>query len=695
MSDLPAPDSMLELFLFETTQLIEQLEQIILAHERSSCFPPAAIQEIFRIMHTIKGSATMMLFDNLAALAHAMEDIFYSLREAKSSRPVDCAALSDLVLEGIDFIKLELAKIKNGGPADGNCAGLSGRIGDFLASLSGEPRDIPVAPRQTAGERQQYYVSQAKTSAASYRNCYKAVVQFAEGCEMEDIRAYTVVRELQNLTDQIYHIPEDLVEEETSLQTIRERGLMIYLKADQSYDELHRLLQQTALLKRLELTRLDDDSEFQRLRGLKRTPAPADRALKTPSLPEAEKTAAESQSGNHQDLITVNISKLDKLLDLIGEQVVAEAMVIESSDLKGLKLNNFRKAARQLQKITTELQDVIIALRMVPLAGTFQKMNRVVRDMSKKLGKEVELTISGAETEVDKKVIEHISDPLMHLVRNAIDHGLESGDKRRALGKPATGRVSLEAKSVGGDVLIIVRDDGKGLNKEQILRKAEENGLLTKPAHLLSEKEIYNLIFLPGFSTKDRVTEFSGRGVGMDVVVQNIAAIGGSVLVDSHPDRGTAITLKIPLTLAIINGMNLRVGNARYTIPTTAIQESFRAKANEIINDPEGNELMLVRGRCLPIIRLHRLYQIETEVTALGSGIIVMVEAEDEAAGIFADELLGEQQIVVKALPNYIKNRHKIGGLSGCTLLGDGSISLILDVPGLIRMNMNRRAAVV
>ena len=383
----------------------------------------------------------------------------------------------------------------------------------------------------------------------------------------------------------------------------------------------------------------------------------------------------------------MNVAKLDKLMDLVGEMVIAEAMVIQNPDLRGLELENFHTASRHLHKITTELQDMVMSIRMVPLANTFHKMHRIVRDMCKKLDKEVKLEIIGEETEVDKNIIEHISDPLMHLVRNSIDHGIELPSEREAKGKPAVGIITLEAKNSGSDVLVIIRDDGKGLNKEKILSRARENELLTKPENEMTDKEIYNLIFIPGFSTKEKISEFSGRGVGMDVVTKNIEEVGGSASIDSIEGKGTTITLKIPLTLAIIDGMTVRVGHSRYTIPITAIKESFRPGENDVFRDPDGNEMIMVRGECYSILRLHKCYDVKTDITEFTEGILIMVEQDERIICLFADELVGQQQVVVKTLPNYIKNTRKIQGLAGCTLLGDGSISLILDVAGIVSLN--------
>jgi two-component system chemotaxis sensor kinase CheA len=302
--------------------------------------------------------------------------------------------------------------------------------------------------------------------------------------------------------------------------------------------------------------------------------------------------------------------------------------------------------------------------------------------MCKKLNKEVELKLVGEETEVDKNIIEHISDPLMHLIRNSIDHGIETSEERINKGKSQSGTLTLSAQNAGSDIIIKIKDDGRGLNREKILKKAKEHELIYKPENEMSDKEVFSLILLPGFSTKDNISEFSGRGVGMDVVVKSIEAVGGTVSIESMADAGTTIIMKIPLTLAIINGMNIRVGNAMYTIPTISIRESFRAVDKNIIIDPEANEMIMVRGQCYPVLRLHEHFKVKTNVMNITEGIIVMVENGDDSICIFADELVGEQQVVVKTLPAYIRNIRKIRGLAGCTLLGDGSISLILDTAG-------------
>ena len=709
MSDRYSNEPLLDMFIFETSQLLEQLEQDILSNEKECSYTQESIHEIFRIMHTIKGSSAMMMFHDISLLAHTMEDLFYFLRENKPVC-VDYPRLSDLVLDGVDFVKTELEKIKGNKEADGNAGTVIGNLKEFLALLK------------------------QKNSADKDQFTYKALLFFEEGCGMENIRAYTVIQDLKDITDKLVYLPEDIMDNDESIEVIRKDGFQISIETDYEYSRLHEFLSKTVFLKDLELTRVDREEDLQDIDSVKQIDTskgiiltdlekynPEDYEQKEKPVEEQEDTKIKQEetivekektaviqgktklekeknttekegqaAASTQSIISVSVSKLDKLMDLVGEMVIAEAMVIQNPDLQGLILDNFQKASRQLSKITSEIQDMVMAIRMVPLSATFHKMHRIVRDMNKKLEKEVELEIIGEDTEVDKNIIEHISDPLMHLVRNALDHGIESKDERSKKGKNIHGIITLEARNAGSEVLVIVKDDGRGLDKSKILEKARQNGLLIKNEAEMSEKEIYNLILLPGFSTKENVTEFSGRGVGMDVVTKNIEVIGGTLLVDSAENKGSAITLKIPLTLAIIDGMTIKTGNSYFTIPTNTIKESFRPEEKDLIADPDGNEMIMVRGQCYPILRLHEHYRIKTDITAFHKGIFIMVEQEEKKLCIFADQLMGQQQVVVKSLPEYINRIRKIKGIGGCTMLGDGSISLILDVAGLINSNKGK-----
>lgn len=676
MGDYVNREPMLDMFIFETVQLIEQLELLVLDGEKSKGLGQH-INEIFRIMHTIKGSSAMMLFNNISMLAHAIEDVFYFLRENNPSE-LNPSMLTDIVLAGIDFIKTEIYKITNNEESNGEPSGLITVIKSFLKDLKGESGQENPSIVLTAPPQRERGTMDITLERKAGEQAYRAQLYFEEGCEMENIRAFNVIHNLKNIAWNIRHFPNEITEDDQCAELIRNQGFEILFISSSSKAEIQAMIEETMFIRELKLETAEEVIVLQES-------ADETAEKSTGSIP-----VKEDSSGAKQSFISVNVSKMDKLMDLVGELVIAEAMVTLNPDLRGLPLDNFKKSSRHLKKICGELQDIVMSVRMVPLATTFQKMNRIVRDMCRKLDKEVNLRIVGEDTEVDKNIIEHISDPIMHLIRNAIDHGLESQEERLALGKPPLGEIILEAKNAGGDVWIIVQDDGKGLEREKILKKARENGLVHKPESELSDKEIYSFILLPGFSTKDSITEFSGRGVGMDVVTKNIEGVGGSVLIDSIPGHGTAISIKIPLTLAIIGGMTIKVGSSTYTVPLTSVRESFRLSDEAVIEDTEGNEMIMIRGECYPILRLHQLYKVNSSVTRLQEGILMMVENGAERLCLFADGLLGEQQVVVKALPPYLK---KIQGIAGCTLLGDGSISLILDVAGLGELVQNKYKA--
>ena len=333
---------------------------------------------------------------------------------------------------------------------------------------------------------------------------------------MENIRAYSVLLSLHEFADKIKYEPTDIIENNDTSEQIRESGFKIYFETDKAYDEVYSALNRTVFLRKLELAAAEKaDKQTKK----QKKPKKEENAEPAPRENEGDEIAAREHHQT-QSMISVNVAKLDKLMDIMGEIVIAEAMVVKNPDLSGLEIPKFRKSAALLRKIVVEMQDMVMSLRLVPVAATFQKMHRIVRDMGKKLNKDVRLCLIGEDTEVDKNIIEHISDPLIHLVRNSIDHGIESEQERINAGKTPYGTITLEARNDGGDVYIIVKDDGSGLNKEKILQKAKQSNLIHKPESELTDKEIYNMILLPGFSTKEKATEYSGRGVGMDVVVQ-------------------------------------------------------------------------------------------------------------------------------------------------------------------------------
>ena len=411
------------------------------------------------------------------------------------------------------------------------------------------------------------------------------------------------------------------------------------------------------------------------------SPGKLDNALKVQEnlRKTASKSPVERRATKRQD-IRVDIDKLDNLINLIGEMVIAENMVIHNPDLKDLELEGFHKAGQHMSKIVRELQEMAMTIRMVPISGLFRRMIRLVHDLSRKSGKKVDLKLAGESTEVDKTVIEKITDPLVHLIRNSMDHGLEPNAERKEIGKEEVGTIHLTATHEEGDVLITIVDDGRGLNREKLIAKGIEKGIVEGDGSALSDKEAMHLIFQPGFSTAEKITDVSGRGVGMDVVRQNLESIKGRIDIDSELGKGTTITLRIPLTLAIIDGMLVRTGTAHYILPILSIRESFQPDKNAITVTPDGQEMVKVRENLLPVIRLHQMHKVTPDHEDLDKGILIVLEGCNGEMCLLVDELMGQQQTVIKGLSEYINQRGDVSGVSGCTILGNGEVCLILDV---------------
>ncbi|MDJ0807884.1 MAG: chemotaxis protein CheA [Gammaproteobacteria bacterium] len=395
-------------------------------------------------------------------------------------------------------------------------------------------------------------------------------------------------------------------------------------------------------------------------------------------------------AGSAGSSIRVDISKIDSLINMVGELVITQSMLsLLGEDFSLDKLERLKDGLSQLERHTRELQESVMQVRMLPISFTFSRFPRLVHDLSSKMGKKIDLQMTGENTEVDKTVIEKIGDPLVHLVRNSLDHGIEMPEERLAAGKQETGIITLNAFHKGGNIVIEIRDDGRGLNRDKIEKKAVERDLIS-PEHNLSDRQIYELIFQAGFSTADVVSDVSGRGVGMDVVRKNINELGGSIEIESATGKGSAIIIRLPLTLAILDGQTVTVGNETYIVPLVSIIESIQLKEAQIKRVGGRGETFKLRDEYLPILRLHDLFGIaKPNATRLDEGLLVVVEGDGRHCGLFVDELLGQQQVVIKSLE---ANYQRVVGISGATILGDGSVSLILDIPGLLRLVNNQDA---
>ena len=682
-------DSILDMYLYETNTLLEQLDGILLAAEEADTFSEDSVNEIFRIMHTIKGSSAMMEFSSLMTVAHRIEDLFFLVREKgmevvpEQTRP----DLFDMLFQAVDFFRGEIEKVENDEPLSQSIDHIVNKINSLIDKIQGNPTAEAPAEAQSAPAEE---AAAPAVGAVNQDYLFGIHVYFDEGSGMENLRAFMLINSVKDYCSDFITYPDNVETDPSTSDIIADQGFLVWFRTAEERDNAIHAMNGAGSVR-----------EYQPVDAAKPAPAPeappaapaakADAPAPAPEAPKADaapapaaKPAAAPAAGQQhakESLISVNLSKLDQLMAVVSEIVITESMVTSSPDLKGLRLDNFTKSARDLRKLTDDLQDVSMSLRMVPVSGTFQKMNRIVRDMSKKLGKKAKLTLIGEDTEVDKTIVDSIGDPIMHIVRNSMDHGLEEHEADRiAAGKDPVGEVILSARHTGSEVIIEIKDDGQGVDTQAVLNKAIRQGLAA-PEHDYSQKEILNFLMMPGFSTNTEVTEYSGRGVGMDVVKKNVADVGGTVSITSEWGKGMTTTLKIPLTMAIMDGMEVSVGDSMFTIPINSIHSSLKVTAQDVIHDPAQGEMVKIRDNFYPIIRAKELFCMEQGCDNIEDGILMWVESGDHSYCLFVDELIGEHQIVVKPLPNYVNGFGvKNFGITGCSILGDGSISIILDV---------------
>ncbi len=687
-------NDILDMYIYETNTLLEQLESIVLDAEKENTFSQDNVNEIFRIMHTIKGSSAMMEFDTLARVSHRIEDMFFLIREGTMSvvKDEDRPALFDVMLHSVDYFREEMEKVEAEQPLNEDVDSFLGNINSLIAKIKGEEIPAEPAPKADAAPAPAQEAASAapvpaQTSEGSAEFPYGLRVYFDEGCGMENLRAFMLVTSVQGFcADADFTYQPAGVESDSSLsEVVIEHGFLLQFRSDADRARAVPIVMTAGSVHSYE------EQNYVAPPPPAAEPAPAQEAApaaqKAPAAPAAQAPgAAQQHQGQKESLISVGLSKLDQLSAIVGEIVITEAMVTGSPDLKGLHLDAFSKSARQLRKLTDELQDVSMSLRMIPVSNTFQKMNRIVRDMCKKLNKQVKLTLVGEDTEVDKTIVDSIGDPIMHMVRNSMDHGIEENVQDRIdAGKDPVGEILLSAQDTGSEVIIQISDDGAGVNDEAVLAKAIRNGIAS-PDIEYSHKEILNFLMAPGFSTNAQVTEFSGRGVGMDVVKSGVESLGGSVSITSEQGKGMTTIMRIPLTMAIMDGMEVSVGDSIFTIPINNIRSSIKTTEAAILHDSVNGEMVKMLDGYYPVIRAKDFYNLPGGAEKIDDGVLMWLESGDCSYCLFVDELLGEQQIVVKPLPAYVNNFDiKNYGITGCSILGDGNISIILDAGDLYK----------
>ena len=685
-----------QVFFEEARENLETLEQMLLNLDIESA-DEEELNAVFRCAHSVKGGAATFGFSDVAELTHQMETLLDKLRRRELS---PTAAMVDVLLASGDALKAQLARHQGNGakPADNSALLVSIRalvsgsaaaapaaaaaVASAWASPAAAPVAAPQAPALEPGMRALELTVGPLLDPAQAEGLvelFKEIVNLGVIEPLDAGRDADGMRRFKVLTGSNDNDLLDLF----TFHIAREHLRLAPLSDGYGFHEGARGAPQGAPAADLGYGFFDDapgaPNSLAEAAGAAAAPsAAAAAAPKVAAAPRADQGASAPESAT----LRVSIEKVDQLINLVGELVITQAMLAQNSKTADAALHQQMMAGLvDLERNTRDLQEAVMGIRMIPMSLVFNRFPRMLRDLARKLGKKVELVQVGESTELDKGLVEKITDPLTHLVRNSCDHGIELAAERIAKGKAEHGTISLIASHQGGSIVIEVRDDGKGLNRAKLLSKARERGLDAPDS--MTDQEVYGLIFVPGFSTAEQVTDVSGRGVGMDVVKKNITALGGTVEIDSAEGYGMTVRVRLPLTLAIMDGMSVGVGDECYILPLSSVVESFQVQAGTIKTIGGTGRVVEVRKAYMPVVDLERLFQVPRFKTDQGSSsIMVVVEAEGGRVAVLVDELLGQQQVVVKNLES---NYRKVDDVSGATIMGDGRVALILDVGSLVR----------
>lgn len=685
---------MKDIFYQEANELVEQLEQDILSLE-SNTDDKDIINRIFRAAHTIKGSASFVGFMSLSSFSHKMENLLDSVRKEEI---VVSEILITVLLKGLDIIKKLLADPEN--EALENDEEVLSTISEFNQFLPGQEDNASTDASDKPKKEEILYKVSLKFNKDIFETGTDPLILIDELLSKGEIVEYNIgTNELPDIYNfdpyTLYISWTVIIKVKNTIPRKEIEDIFIFVMDDNEVkiEEIEENL--NVADKKLGELLIDkgfvNESDVQQ--ALKQQAKVGEILVQegkvTPK--QVEKVAKQQQDAKktkESSTIRVDIAKLDKLMNLVGELVINQARVAQIASQKNkINVSELSATAETLDRITRDIQEQIMRSRMIPIENTFAQFQRMVRDLAMEKGKDIKLNILGKETELDKTIIELINDPLKHMIRNSIDHGIETIEERTANGKLSQGTITLNAYHEAGNIVIEVSDDGRGLNKEKILAKAKDKGIIA-PDKELSEDEIYQLIFLPGFSTADKVSEISGRGVGMDVVKNNITRLRGNIDIQSKEGYGTIFRIILPLTLAIIDGMLVKVGQELYVIPLLSIVESIRPRSRDIKHVNTESEVINVRGEYIPLIRLYDLFNIETESKDPSKALTVIVTSGKNKACLLVDDIIGQQQAVIKSLE---ENFSSINGISGATILGDGTVAMILDISTIIRMAVNGR----
>ncbi|MFD2208847.1 chemotaxis protein CheW [Virgibacillus halophilus] len=664
----------LDVFIDESNEHLEVLSNQLLALEKTPA-DKSIIEEIFRAAHTLKGMSATMGFQDLADLTHKLENVFDAIRY---DRIVVQASMMDILFAALDHLTTMVEDIAAGGSGKEDVSGI---VRDLLALENGDDPSEEESSVQTGGARNQgglqldeFQLSILGESAERGFHNYEIHVQLISDCLLKGVRAYMVFDILEKMGEVIYSNPDVTELEEENFDDL----FTVVFVSNASDNEIKSKIMKVSEIESVDIypfqMRANDPSENQGKIEEKKS-------VQVPETKNIDTGSNHAQSVSHKT-IRVNIEKLDSLMNLFEEMVIDRSRLEQISSEMDQK--DLQETVEHMSRISSDLQDIILSMRMVPIEQVFSRFPRMIRKLARELNKQIQLDITGADTELDRTVIDEIGDPLVHLIRNAIDHGIEMPDVRKSKGKSEQGTINLKAYHSGNHVFIEIDDDGAGINKEKVLQKAIDNNVISfEQRESMSDQEVFELIMESGFSTADKISDISGRGVGLDVVRSKIESLGGNITIDSQIDKGSKFIIQLPLTLSIISVLLVEMQQEKYAIPLSTIVETAIIKKMDIMSAHQKSVIDF-RGKVVPLVFLKDTFQIPQTENQEDDDLlsVVIIKKGEKMAGLVVDAFIGQQEIVLKSLGDYLTD---VFAISGATILGNGHVALIIDSNALIK----------
>lgn len=655
----------IDMFLDESLEHIQAVNDNLLKLEKQPQ-DLSIINEIFRSAHTLKGMAATMGFTDIASLTHQMENVLDKIR---NSELAVTAEVIDVTFEAVEHLDDMVSAISNGEDGKKDVSELVLRLEQIekgttaLETTKNQPNQA-VGDHLLKIELDQYQATIVAQAEEQGFKTFQITIGLTEDCMLKAARAYMVFEALEELGEIIKSVPTVAEIEEENF----EQDFSIVLLSNESAEVIQARIHKVSEIEKVELSIFSATD--------KEEPTQTDKLEKDSD--QSEKT---HNKANASKTIRVNIERIDDLMNLFEEVVIDRGRLEDLS--KKIEDQELKETVEHMSRVSADMQSLILTMRMVPIEQVFNRFPRMVRGLAKDLEKNISLEITGAETEVDRTVIDEIGDPLVHLIRNSVDHGIESPAKRKQSGKVEEGKLSLRAFHSGNHVFVEIEDDGAGINRDKVVAKAEANGLISSDhSETLTDEEVYQLILSPGFSTADEISDISGRGVGLDVVRSKIESLGGTISIESEAEKGSKFTIQLPLTLSILSTLLVKVQNETYSIPLSSVMETVILE-NELIMKVHGQKVMDFRGEVIPLVSLKEVFNVPSDqVTNEQNDAVVVVRKGDRLTGLIVDSLIGQKEVVLKSMGNYLGDIHAI---SGATILGDGQVSLIIDPSALIK----------